>query len=102
MRRTLVALTLAALPLTTGCYKFVIDTPAPHEARRQSATGASFIGGATAVEREAPACRNGIAKIAVSRSFAGVLLNFITLGLATGMEAEYQCVDSRGAAIRSE
>lgn len=75
---------------STGCYRTVLNTPAPRSGIEGEESGVSWFG-LTPVTHRADECPKGIAKVDASMPFWGALVVFLTAGVVAPMSIVYQC-----------
>lgn len=99
------ALVLCAV-VGSGCYRADITTGlAPSGQVVEDEWVLGFVGGLAMVDDvDASACTNGIARVMTRQSFMNVLVNVLTGGIVSPMEARIECAaaPSAAAAARAE
>lgn len=78
------------LCLVSGCYRAVVNTPAPRSGVEGSESGVSWFG-LTPVTVRTTECPKGVAKVDSSMPVWGALVYFLTAGIVAPLSIEYQC-----------
>lgn len=90
----------------SGCYRADISTGlAPSGEVIEDEWVLGFVGGLAMVDDvDASACTNGIARVTTRQSFLNVLVNVLTGGIVSPMEARVECAaaPSASAAARAD
>lgn len=87
--------------ILSGCYRADITTgltPSGEVIEDEWVLG--FVGGLAMVDDvDASACTNGIAKVMTRQSFLNLLVNVLTWGIVSPMEARIECAAAPSAAL---
>lgn len=86
--------------IAAGCYRADITTGlAPSGEVIEDEWVLGFVGGLAMVDDvDASACTNGIAKVMTRQSFLNLLVNVLTWGIVSPMEARIECAAAPSAA----
>ena len=91
MKNAVRLLSLVAVLVGTGCYRYGVNTGAASDGVLRAQRGPTFLWGLVGQEKQAPQCESGVARTESKMPWWGGLVGALTVGLVVPWKVEYEC-----------